>query len=72
MFWLVIEETGRRHGQLEDWGQLPSPHAGMGADVWFLEAAARQTAMPTPPGGESCGRRKCEIVEVWNCESVEI
>ena len=38
MFWRVIEETGRRHGQLEDWGQPPSPHAGRGADVGFLEA----------------------------------
>ena len=38
MFWRVIEETGRRHGQLESWGQPPSPHAGRGADVWFLEA----------------------------------
>ena len=41
MFWRVIEETGRRHGQLESWGQPPSPHAGRGADVGFLEAAAR-------------------------------
>ena len=41
MFWRVIEETGRRHGQLESWGQPPSPHAEKGADVGFLEAAAR-------------------------------
>ena len=41
MFWRVIEETGRRHGQLESWGQPPLPHAGRGADVGFLEAAAR-------------------------------
>ena len=72
MFWRVIEETGRRHGQLEDWGQSPSPHAGRGADVGFLEAPATEAAMPTPPGGESCGRRKCENVELWKCESVEI
>ena len=57
---------------LKVWGQLPSPHAGRGADVWFLEAAARQTAMPTQEGGESCGRWKCENVELWKCESVEI
>ena len=26
---------------LKVWGQSPSPHAGRGADVGFLEAAAR-------------------------------
>ena len=43
---------------LKVWGQSPSPHAGRGADVWFLEA-------PLPTAGKGAKRR-------FNASSVKV
>ena len=41
-------------------------------DAEVVGVRSRKPAQPMPPGGGSCGRRKCENVELWKCESVEI